>query len=161
MAFYTPAQHIYSYAWQTTVETTAIAFKVRSCGDAYVLLVRYLGIVDFSVYEIRIGSQSNTRVEIRYGVGGTILAERQVTGPLHCTQSRWFWVDWSDGISVGSGAYLSDSALVSVSTDQMPEQFQVQAAGFATGGSHDGDWEFTKVPGSILHILSSSEDLFS
>lgn len=129
------------------MEEKAVLFKVRACSEVYVLLAKFFGVTAFGVYEILIGGQGNSKLEIRHGVGGTLLAEKQMTNLLHCSQSRWFWVDWSKGIYVGSGQYISDSALLSVSTSLMPEQFPIYATAFSTGASSNGDWEFTTVPG--------------
>lgn len=141
----------HKYAWHTTVEEKSLFFKVRACSDVSVILTRYFGISDYGVYEILIGGQGNTKVELRFGIGGSLIGEatRPNTDLLHCTQSRWFWIDWTKGISVGNGPYMSDSALLTVSESQMPERFPFYAAAFSTGATSDGDWEFTTVPGVL------------
>lgn len=148
--FYTPTSYQYKNVWYSAVESKVISFKVRACTDVYIALTKYFGITDSGVYEVLIGGQGNSKVEIRYGVGGTLLAEKSISNLLHCTQSKWFWIDWTNGIYVGSGAHVSDSALLSVSLSQMPEQFPIYAAAFSTGSSSDGDWEFSDIPGNSV-----------
>ena len=144
------ASYQYKSLWYTTVDEKSISFKVRACSDVYISLARYIGITDYDNYEIMI---SNSKVAIRDGVGGSSLVEKQVTGLLHCTQSNWFWVNWSKGISMGSGPYVNDQILLSL--DQLPRSFQIYSAGFTTGAGNDGDWEFTSVPGNFNPLVFS------
>jgi hypothetical protein len=132
--------------WYSTVDDKAIVFRVRACSDAHILLARYFMVTDYDVYEIVIGANSNRQSVIREGLGGTVLAEQNTANILQCSYSQWFWIDWSRGISIGSGYEIGDAQFLSL--DTVPnENFDVKYIAIATGQNVEGDWEFASVPG--------------
>jgi Farnesoic acid 0-methyl transferase len=96
-----------------------------------------------------IGGSNNRKSSIRNGVRGNVLVEVDTLDLLHCSQARWFWVDWSKGIHVGSGPYVGDMFFLNLPVLNMPAVFPVSAVSIATGGTNDGDWEFTTAPGKV------------
>jgi len=122
---------------------------IQACGDVYVALAGFLGITDTSVYEVLLGGNGNREVAIRDGIRGRTLTSRDVTAPLHCTQSRWFWIDWSVGISLGSDMVVGDSELLVLMPADLPRVFDIYAVSIATGplGGEGGVWEYTAAPG--------------
>jgi len=136
----------YAYLWYTPSSKTWLLFKVQACSDVRILLAEYVLVTDYNVYEIGLGANNNGLSVIRYGINGVILAQQTVPDVLHCTSAKWFWIDWSRGISVGTGYLVGDSSFLSVTN--LPHQFEIGAISIASGQSNDGVWEFTSVPGT-------------
>jgi hypothetical protein len=137
--------HLYDYMWYSPFSKTSVLFKVRACSDVHILLAKHFAIADDGVYEIVIGALSNQLSLIRYGIGGTILVQQNTQNVLHCSYAQWFWIDWSRGISVGTGYQVGDSAFLQI--NELPHRFDIGALSVATGQAIDGYWEFTSVPG--------------
>jgi hypothetical protein len=136
--------------WYSAVDDKSIVFRVRACSDAHILLAQYFMVTDYDVYEIIIGTNANRQSVIREGLGGTVLVEQNTADILHCNYSRWFWIDWSRGISVGSGYEIGDSQFLNL--DGVPnENFVAKYIAVATGQNVEGDWEFASVPGSYCY----------
>lgn len=137
----------YKYVWYTPGAQKQILFKVRACSDAHVVLAEYFAITDYNVYEIIIGQNSNRRSVITYGRNGIVLAEQSQPSGLGCNYAEWYWIDWSRGISVGTGYQVGDSFLLSVNASMLPQLIDINAVGITTGPGISGVWEFTSVPG--------------
>jgi hypothetical protein len=131
--------------WYNGVVQQSIALKVRACSDARILLARYFSVTDYDVYEIVIGANGNTISLIRVGIDGTVLIQQNTNNILHCTYGQWIWVDWSSGISVGTGPLVGDLEFLTVTS--LPSKFDISAVTIATGQGAEGFWEFTSVPG--------------
>jgi Farnesoic acid 0-methyl transferase len=141
--------------WYSTVDDKTIVFRVQACSDAHILLAQYFMTTDYGVYEIVLGTNSNRQSVIRNGLGGPVLVEQNTDNVLQCGYSQWFWIDWSRGISVGSGYQVGDSQILNL--DEVPDgNFDVKYIAVATGQNVQGDWDFTSVPG----ILESSPSIF-
>ncbi len=66
-------------------------------------------------------------------------------GFLNCTELRYFWVSWTDGlISVGFGADIGSDVIVEY-IDTSP--YPVAALSFTTGNNNKGIFEFPKTWG--------------
>lgn len=135
------------YVWYTPASQKNILFKVRACSDAHIILAEYYAVTDYNVYEIIIGQNSNRKSIITYGRNGVALDEQLKPSGLSCNYAQWFWIDWSRGISVGTGYAVGDSIILNVNVSALPQSFDINAVAVTTGASVDGFWEFTSVPG--------------
>ena len=134
--------------WYTVIERSNFVFKVQSCSDANILLTEFFAITDYDVYEIIIGTAGNRRSLIRYSIFGNHLVEEDTDSLLHCSQSRWFWIEWSSrGIYVGSGYVIGDNVFLSLAASKMPRIFPVYSLAVMSGLLSNGSWEFSAVPG--------------
>ena len=150
--FETPSNKfvVYRHLWHTVADQKFVIFKVRACSDAHILLARYFGVTDYDVYEIWLGKSSNSLSTITVGISGTILAQQATNQILHCTHSRWFWIDWSRGITVGNGPLVGDLTFLNISAATLPRVFDISTVAVDTGPNESGDWEFSSVPGMYV-----------
>jgi hypothetical protein len=149
---HTPAVYGFNSLWYSAVEQTSLRFKVRACSDVSIILAEHFSITDNGIYEILIGGSNNRKSSIRFGIQGIVLTEVDTLDLLHCSEARWFWIDWSKGIHVGSGAYVGDIFFLTLPVFDMPGVFPVSSVSIATGGTSDGDWEFTTSPGNVTVV---------
>ena len=55
----------YRGLWLTVIARTTLIFGVEACSDATLVLSTIPGVPNHNVYQIAIGTQGNTRTEIR------------------------------------------------------------------------------------------------
>jgi Farnesoic acid 0-methyl transferase len=148
--FHTPADasDSYRYMWYSIIGQQSITLKIRACSDVRIILARHFLVTDYDVLEIVIGASANSVSMIRSGVGGSIVVEEETRSILHCTAARWFWIDWSHGISVGSDAVVGDRVFMSMIN--LPQVFDIESLSISTRDALGADWEFSTVPGLLF-----------
>ena len=94
----TPPGMGFDNAW-VTMDTKRFEFKVQACKDAMMAL--YNGSPDLTVthdYEIIIGAQDNSFIELYSGPNKTLLYRAPYSGALNCGEARPFFVDWNNNM---------------------------------------------------------------
>jgi hypothetical protein len=100
------------------------------------------------IFEIKIDVRLIDRSTIRINSGREFV---KVDTPqiLHCTQARYFWINWRYGsIEVGRGQLIGwDKFMVY----QPLELYDVQAIGYSTGYGFNGTWVVNADVGQLVY----------
>ena len=120
-------------------DRTDIVLAITACCDAQIALSEIPGVFAHRTYEVVIGSQDNTKTEIRGSVGGSPLYEVNTPQILNCNASRLFWITWSSGtISVGTGSVPQQDRLLYF---QDPQWHPVNSMSVMTPAGVAGTWQ--------------------
>ena len=85
-----------------------VEFQVMACREAHIALYNNSADLGLHNYEVVIGSQRNTQVQINLPFRGRKVASVFHPDLLHCFTMRKFWIDWKDGVlRVGRSNYPS------------------------------------------------------
>ncbi|CAC5362543.1 unnamed protein product [Mytilus coruscus] len=115
-----------------------LEFKVKACNDAFVLLSSASDLNSTFLYEIVIGSRSNTAIFLRRKYGGiTALMSGIKAIVLFCDEYTELFVNWSNSGRITIG---NDSHTFIDWTDPYP--FMIEGYGIMTGWGADGSWIF-------------------
>ncbi|CAC5399285.1 unnamed protein product [Mytilus coruscus] len=120
------------------VNDVSLEFQVKACNDAFVLLSSASDLNSTVLYEIVIGSRSNTAIFLRRKYGGiTALMTGIKAIVLFCDEYTNLFVNWSNSgrITVGN-----DSHTFIDWTDPYP--LMIEGYGIMTGWGSNGSWIF-------------------
>ncbi|KAK3100647.1 hypothetical protein FSP39_023031 [Pinctada imbricata] len=124
---------------------TFITFMVKAAGDAHLALSAVYGDVDRKTYEIVIGADGNTKSVIRYGAGGTVVAEAITMNIISVKEFRYFWISWADHkVEVGRGAKYGHGRFLHWPVPAN-RQFNVNCLSVSTDTASRGQWEFAEL----------------
>ena len=137
----TPTLYGYTYAWMKTTDEFFV-FRVAACSDVHLALSPEFGVT--SGFEIVLGGWQNTKSVIRRADDhGTHLASYQTLNVIHCTDLRWFWVQWDNKhIRVGAGDSINQDRFMDHHVRDEDPQPPYAGIGISTGYTHLGEWEF-------------------
>ena len=125
-----------------TTDLKSVTFRVKACKQANLFLAEIPRDPTGYGYEITFGTNAGS-VRLRRGVGGETLQEESAEGVLDCDGFTDLWVDWTEGISVGTGQLVGNQSLLS---SQETILFQVTLS--VSGGSDDSaTWRFPRDTG--------------
>jgi hypothetical protein len=148
-SFLSEARPEFKRVWVATLDEKYVAFKVKACHDARLMLSKHVGITTVDSHEIHIGANNNTMIYFRNIDNGVItqVAEKVVHGLLSCSASRWFWISWTTGvIELGQGSNVGHEILLTWPSGH-PEP--IEGVSISTDISAPGTWEFTTLAGQI------------
>ena len=75
-----------------------IVFNVMTNNDAYIALSEHPGVFNNNMYEIVIGTDFNTKSEIRVGRMGEVKHQMDTPGIVSNVEGKTFWVGWKNGL---------------------------------------------------------------
>jgi len=139
------------------VNQQIIAFKVRACAEARILLSEDpFDLTTFS-REIVIGGSSNTRSGI-YDINNQSLLETSTPAILQCEEFVDFWIRWqSNGGTITVGKGVIDVGVFLKYDDSDPHP--VHAVSISTAQNNTGSWQLSTDAGKYLHMLFVSSPL--
>lgn len=146
--FTTPSSGTVRYLnlWHSMAEQKYVIFKIRACSDARILLADYFAISDFQVYEVWLGKHNNTYSALTDGIDGILMDEASTHNILHCKTAKWFWIDWTMGLGIGTGPKVGDQLFLNISPGTLPRPLRITSVSYDTGPNQHGEWEFSSMP---------------
>lgn len=142
----------------------SLKFETRACEDARIILSS--GVTGLAAYEVIIGSANNTRSTIvRYDYEGVLydtVAEEDTPGVLDCSETRYFWMSWNNGLLELATGSSNGRRLVDWKDDS-PRS--VSAVALRGGASFGAVWQYSYQAGKNyfplppVHLFTLSLDL--
>ena len=139
--------------WTDLTGRSYYVFKVKACQEAYVKLAHRLGRTDIDSYEVRIGTESNTKTVIIPDPKNSHQESVDSPDVLHCNEYRPFWISWLYGtLYVGKGTHVWENELISY-TDPTPHI--INAAWMETAPENEGIFSIQKLDGEYSPIIEA------
>jgi hypothetical protein len=149
---YTDNDYRYNYGWILPIRNH-LAFKVRTCSDAHVLLSSSLDMTGTTSYEIVLGGYNNLYSDIRRGLQGSILTQAYTPNIMNCNELLPVWIQWENQIlEVGVGPLGAHTIL---RLDE-PEVSSIQSASVTSWYDARGEYRFLESQGKYLLNYSIS-----
>jgi Farnesoic acid 0-methyl transferase len=128
-----------------------LAFKVRTCNDAHVLLSSSLDMSGLTTYEVVLGGYDNMYSDVRRGSQGSIVGQAYTPNIMNCDELLPVWIRWEGQIlEVGVGP-LGAHAIIRV---EEPAVSTIQSASVTSWYTASGEYQFPESQGNYLHISS-------
>jgi hypothetical protein len=143
---YTDNDYRYNYGWILPVYNY-LAFKVRTCNDAHVLLSSSVDLTATVSYEVVLGGYDNLYSDIRRGPQGAILSQAYTPNIMNCNELLPVWIQWENQIlEVGVGSLGAHTIL----RLDAPEVSSIQSASVTSWYSASGEYQFLESQGNYL-----------
>ena len=133
----------FDQAW-TDVDASSLVFGVKACEEAWVAFTGTLNSVYNSSYFVMIGTEGNTKTNLKNALIGSVIKEVDTADILSCVETRYFWAAWSAGsFMFGQGHMIGEHVVLD---EVLPEPVSVRAMTVSTQNA-EGRWEFTEMSG--------------
>ena len=116
-----------------------LAFKVRACSDAHVILSSTQSASTAKYYEISLGIDGGRRSLLKFDNDPRDQVVSS-TAVLDCKHDRQFWLHWDADtglVRIGEGLLYGFNVLLSWTN---PDPFEIEAIGLSTKNSVPGRW---------------------
>lgn len=147
----------YNQAWLSTYDMDHVIVRVKADHDAHLVFSDTMGDENTNVYEVVLGSHTNTNSLMRRCVYCNNDVWVETPDILKPDEFRYFWFRWTNQmLQVGRGTVAGEGAFMDLDKEIHPT---IVAVGLSTGWGSPGEWHLNALEGNVRFFSALSIEM--